>query len=229
MALQAICRPSALSATKPSGTTVNFVDGAGTAPSNIDPGASVTHDNDTSYRQATQPTRGDIWYCATGKPSAVATVYSSTASIRFRGAGYTPTYSVGFYSAEAILGTNQNGAPLDGTYSTLTKTATPSAAQVNAATFGIGWKTDSTNPVSSRVTSAWIVLNYDPPGGGFISIFSLVVGALGAGLGVEHMPGIARLLRTFGQGIPPEEYGRAVDELRSWARPRFLDLGAAAA
>ncbi len=202
--------------------TTNFVDGLGTAPSNIDPGASVTHDDDTSYRQATQPSRGDIWYCATGKP-VVEVVYASTANIRFRGVGYTPGYSVGFFSAEALIG-SYAAQSATGSYANLARSGTPTPSQVNASTFGIGWATTTDNPVSSRLTSAWIVLSYDPPGACFMPLWSLIAGVLGSGIGLEHMPGIARFLRTLGHGVPPEEFERALRSLKSWRRPRYSRL-----
>jgi len=190
----------------------------------VDPGDPVSHDNDTSYRRATQPQRGDLWYCATGKP-AIGAVYASTANIRYKGtSGYTPGYSVGFYSGESLIGSvSFQSATAD--YANFADTETPSVSQVQAATFGVGYYTDGVNPTDSRVTSAWISLSYDPAEGTCILIWHWILPLLGSAIGMEHMPAIARVLwRQHGQGVPPEEYARVLRSLKEWRRPCYSPL-----
>lgn len=71
-----------------------------------------------------------------------------------------------------------------------------------------------------RATYAFLVLDYDPPGGGYwMLISSLVAAALGAQLALADMPGIAReVARPDDVGrisiIQPHEYEQALRELK---------------
>ncbi len=78
---------------------------------------------------------------------------------------------------------------------------------------------------NGRATWGYLILDYEPPGGGFAFLIVSLVGAmLGANLALADMPGIAReVARDRISIIQPHEYERALAELRAhpfrvWSR-----------
>lgn len=78
---------------------------------------------------------------------------------------------------------------------------------------------------SLQCTQGYVYLDWNPSGGGFIPIWSIIAGFLGGGIGLEHMPGIAAFIKLVtGREqlvIRPDEYLQALRELREWRQPAF--------
>lgn len=98
-------------------------------------------------------------------------------------------------------------------------------AMLNACEMGV-YKGGTTNNV--RVYKLNLSGNYFQAGACFIPLLSLAAAAIGPGLQLVHMPGLARFIfehRRMPGGarilIRPDEYEAALASWRGWRRPRY--------
>lgn len=192
----------------------------------VDPGASVSHDDFTTYLQDTSGNK-QSFYVVTGKPSAIAVVNSLGMGARFWGDWTTGATSFGAF------------ARLNGTDGTEMTSTTGDSVWVNLTSAGIArpgggsWTpTDIANAtlqagarsgvsgLNTSLTSLWFALDYIPASGGYLAI---VDGLIGAAIGLHEMARIAKVVfartRTL---ITPEEYVAMWEELKFNPRRRIF-------
>lgn len=79
---------------------------------------------------------------------------------------------------------------------------------------------------NGRATYGYLILDYVPGGSSFIPLLSVVASAIGSGLGLQHMPGLATAIwRRTRSWLRPDEYVSALKSWRLHRQPRSVFLG----
>lgn len=127
------------------------------------------------------------------------------------------------YTSAITLGTGIDTYALKTTsWATNPDTTNPWLESEIDAPLVFGLRRTNTNGPAWYTSSLWVDVDFEPARGGFVIMMSAILPWLGAGLGLEHLPAIARAVcartRTL---ISPREYARALDELRGMKRAAF--------
>lgn len=146
-----------------------------------------------------------------------ATVDLCYSHFRYSGANYEDATGWNFSTTTADYTRNWANAPGGAAW-------TPT--NLNACEMGVA-RLVATN-YTMIVYREYLTGTYYQQGATFISIWSVVLPLLGAGIGLSHMRGIARAMRRLRQpdggarvAFLPEEYPEALRALRAWRRPAF--------
>jgi hypothetical protein len=204
---------------------------SGTAPGNI----QLPHDDNTTRMYSAAPNRGAIHSALLNNPTAAAAVTAGTLYSRsWRSSSYGGSNNYYLFRGTTQLTTKNDGGPTSWTTTSKSYTCAPG----DLATLKFRHLNANVNPTDVRVTTTYYSMTYTPAGGGgyrwLLAGFLMgalwvpnLLGQIGGGLGLEHMPAIQAALPGAthqGRFLNDNELGDALEDLRAWTRPTYVEV-----